>query len=67
MTLYHMPIYKQLAELIRSGALGPLRFIQMNFGSYKEYDMNNRFFNRSWPVVPSSISASMRCPSSAIS
>ena len=47
MTLYHMPIYKQLAELIRSGALGPLRFIQMNFGSYKEYDMNNRFFNRS--------------------
>lgn len=47
MTLYHMPIYKQLADLIRSGALGPLRFIQMNFGSYKEYDMNNRFFNRS--------------------
>ena len=46
MTLYHMPIYKQLAELIRSGALGPLRFIQMNFGSYKEYNMNNRFFNR---------------------
>ena len=42
MTLYHMPIYKQLADLIRSGALGPLRFIQMNFGSYKEYDMNNR-------------------------
>lgn len=47
MTLYHMPIYKQLADLIHSGALGPLRFIQMNFGSYKEYDMNNRFFNRS--------------------
>ncbi|WP_269473193.1 hypothetical protein [Leptotrichia trevisanii] len=20
--------------------------IQVNFGSYKEYDMNNRFFNR---------------------
>ena len=47
MTLYHMPVYKQLAELIRSGALGPLRFIQMNFGSYKDYDMTNRFFNRS--------------------
>ena len=42
-----MPIYKQLADLIRSGALGPRRFIQMNFGSYKEYDMDNRFFNRS--------------------
>lgn len=47
MTLYHMPIYKQLAGLIHSGALGPLRFIQMNFGSYKDYDMKNRFFNRS--------------------
>ena len=47
MTLYHMPIYKQIADLIGSGALGPLRFIQMNFGSYKDYDMKNRFFNRS--------------------
>lgn len=26
--------------------LGPLRLVQVNFGSYKEYDMNNRFFNR---------------------
>ncbi len=23
-----------------------LRFVQVNFGSYKEYDMNNRFFNK---------------------
>ena len=46
MTIYHMPIYKKLNEVIKSGALGELRLIQMNFGSYKEYDMNNRFFNR---------------------
>lgn len=46
MTLYHMPIYKQLADLVASGDLGPLRFLQLNFGSYKDYDMKNRFFNR---------------------
>lgn len=47
MTLYHMPIYKKLNELIQSNALGELRTIQMNFGSYKDYNMSNRFFNRS--------------------
>jgi predicted dehydrogenase len=46
MTIYHMPLYRKLHEIISSGALGPLRLVQMNFGSYKEYDMNNRFFNR---------------------
>lgn len=45
MTIYHMPLYKKLHELARSGDLGELKMIQMNFGSYKEYDMNNRFFN----------------------
>lgn len=46
MTIFHMPLYKKLNEIVSSGALGPLRMIQMNFGSYKEYDMENRFFNR---------------------
>lgn len=45
MTIYHMPIYKRLNEIVNSGALGKLNMIQMNFGSYKEYDMANRFFN----------------------
>ena len=45
MTLYHMPLYKMLQEQMRSGELGELKLVQMNFGSYKEYDMNNRFFN----------------------
>lgn len=45
MTIYHMPVYKRLNEIIASGRLGSLRLIQMNFGCYKEYDMNNRFFN----------------------
>lgn len=46
MTIFHMPIYRQLSEVIASGKLGDLKMIQMNFGSYKEYDMTNRFFNK---------------------
>lgn len=45
MTLYHMPLFKKLHEITNSGKLGDLRMIQLNFGSFKEYDMNNRFFN----------------------
>lgn len=45
-TLYHMPLFKKLKEITSHNTLGPLRFIQMNFGSYKEYDMSNRFFSR---------------------
>lgn len=46
MTIYHMPIYKKLKEMLDTGVLGKVNIITMNFGSYKEYDMNNRFFNR---------------------
>lgn len=46
MTIFHMPIYRQLAEVVNSGKLGELKLIQMNFGSYKDYDMTNRFFSR---------------------
>lgn len=46
MTIYHMPVYRKLNELIASGQLGKLNLIQVNFGSYKDYDMTNRFFNK---------------------
>ena len=46
MTIFHMPLYKELNKIIESGKLGDLKLIQMNFGSYKEYDMSNRFFNK---------------------
>lgn len=46
MTIYHMPVYKKLKEILASGGLGKVNLITMNFGSYKEYNMNNRFFNR---------------------
>ena len=47
MTLYHMPLFKELEKRIRKREFGDLRFVQMNFGSYKDYDMTNRFFSRS--------------------
>ena len=46
MTIYHMQVYKKLKEILDSGRLGKVNLITMNFGSYKEYNMNNRFFNR---------------------
>ena len=45
MTIYHMPLYKKLKEVLASNKLGKVNLITMNFGSFKEYDMNNRFFN----------------------
>lgn len=70
MTIWHMPLYKKLWELLKteqsencakeniaqsqdteecaeSGIppLGKVQMIQLNFGSFKEYDMTNRFFN----------------------
>lgn len=46
MTIYHMPLYRKLREILASGRLGKVNLITMNFGSFKEYDMQNRFFNR---------------------
>lgn len=46
MTIYHMPLYKKMREIIDSGKLGKVNIITMNFGSFKEYNMENRFFNR---------------------
>lgn len=45
MTIYHQPLYQKLDEIVNGGRLGDVRMITMNFGSYKEYDMSNRFFN----------------------
>ena len=44
-TILHMPLYKELQRRIDAGDFGRINLIQENFGSYKEYDMKNRFFN----------------------
>ena len=45
MTIWHMPLYKRLWSLAESGEWGRSRMITLNFGSFKEYDMTNRFFD----------------------
>ena len=65
MTIFHMPIYKELRSRMDAGDFGKLRLLQMNFGSYKEYDMKNPF---STGISPEHcwISGCMRCLSSLV-
>ena len=44
-TLFHMPLFKELQKKVQLNDLGPVKMIQVNFGSFKEYDVKNRFFN----------------------
>ncbi|MCB5955134.1 Gfo/Idh/MocA family protein [Enterococcus sp. CWB-B31] len=45
MTIFNMPLYTELKRLIDTGKFGKLKMIQAPFGSYKEPDPKNRFFN----------------------
>lgn len=46
MTVYHMPLYKQLREMIGGGRIGKVKMLQASLGSMKDYDVTNRFFNK---------------------
>lgn len=45
MTIFNMPLYHELRSQIDTGRFGKLKMIQAPFGSYKEPDPENRFFN----------------------
>lgn len=45
MTIFHMPLFKKLLAEVEAGLLGKVHLVQANFGSHKEYDVTNRFFN----------------------
>lgn len=45
MTIWHMPLYKTLWQRIAAGDFGKVQIMTLNFGSFKEYNMSNRFFN----------------------
>ncbi|MDK0708636.1 Gfo/Idh/MocA family oxidoreductase [Clostridium perfringens] len=45
MTLFHMPLYEKVIKKINNEDLGKVNMVQVSFGSFKEYDENNRFFN----------------------
>ncbi len=45
-TLFHMPLFKKLKDIVDSGVIGKVKMVQVNFGSCKEYDVTNRFFSK---------------------
>jgi len=45
MTIFNMPLYQELHALMDSGRLGKLKMVQAPFGSFKDPDPTNRFFN----------------------
>lgn len=46
LTLYHMPVFDRAKKIIADGKLGDVKLVQVNFGSLKDYDPKNRFFNK---------------------
>lgn len=47
MTIYHMPLFKEIKNRIQSNEFGSLKLASAYFGSLKEADSANRFFNPS--------------------
>lgn len=45
MTIYHMPLYAEIKRRIDAGEFGALKLATAYFGSLKEADPTNRFFN----------------------
>ncbi|GAF22327.1 oxidoreductase [Bacillus sp. JCM 19047] len=45
MTIYHMPLYHTLKDLMKSNRLGSVKTINVTFGSRKPFDPSNRFYN----------------------
>ncbi|MFB6465420.1 Gfo/Idh/MocA family protein [Cytobacillus sp. Hz8] len=46
MTIHYMPLYTKLNEWIKAHDLGPLKMVQVNFGSFKTFDQSRYFFNK---------------------
>ena len=45
MTIWHMPLYKKLWDMVRGGEFGKVQMITVNFGSFKVYSMENESCN----------------------
>lgn len=46
MTIFHMPLFQKLRELINAGTIGKVRMLQVNFGLYRECDPAVSCFNK---------------------
>lgn len=45
MTIYHMPVIKEIKDWIEKNSLGKLKMLQIAFGSYKEENTGSYFFD----------------------
>ncbi len=45
-TILHMPLYQALLARAKAGEFGRMNLAQVNFGSFKPYDVKTRFYNR---------------------
>lgn len=46
MTIHYMPLYQNLFDWLAKKKLGPLKMVQVNFGSYKDTDPRYYYFNK---------------------
>ncbi|HJB23806.1 MAG TPA: Gfo/Idh/MocA family oxidoreductase [Candidatus Jeotgalibaca pullicola] len=46
MTIHFMPLYQKIFQWLAEQNLGPLKMIQVNFGSYKDTNPNYYYFNK---------------------
>ncbi len=46
MTIYHMPLFTEIKNLIEQGKLGKIKYVNANLGSLKEDNPSNRFFSK---------------------
>ncbi len=46
MTIFHMPLFKQIKRWVKGETFGKLQMIHAPFGSYMEPDPNNRYFSK---------------------
>lgn len=44
-TINHMPLYRELIRRAMADEFGKMNLAQVNFGSYKEFDPESRFYN----------------------
>lgn len=45
-TLFYMPLFSKIKQMIESGMLGKISGLNVTFGSMKEFNATNRFFDR---------------------
>ena len=67
MTIWHMPLYKKLWQIVESGQLGKVQMITVNFVPLRNTTWKTAFSTAIWPAVPCWTLVFMLSVSSALS